>query len=519
MAAPLAAASENGGGAYGPTFGPASVTQSDPRYAELVVGNNQRWVARPESVRLVGSTDQVVAVVQEAVNAGKRVSIRGGGHCFADFVYNMDTKIIIDMSMMDKVYFDSTRKAFVVEGGALLGNVKNALYKGWNVTLPAGICLDVGIGGHATGGGYGMLSRRFGLVSDHIEAVEMVVVDKYKVARRVVASRSPADPNHDLWWACTGGGGGNFGVITRFWFRSPDATGDSPTTALPAPPKDVLLNVVTVPWSSLDQAKFTTLVRNYGVWHEQNAAADSPYTAACSQMLIPHRAGGNITVFTEIDAGLSNASQLLADYVAAMIRDTGVTGPFQSQKMSWLDSVKVIGTANPTLTGNPTLRSGIKTAFMRKSFTDAQLAALYGQLTRTDYANPNVVLQLAGYGGGKINTVPPGATATAHRDAAFLAALQGFWLNPAEDSVHVGFLRDAYGALFASTGGYPVPNDQTDGCYVSAPDPDITDPAINRSGVPWYRLYYKENYPRLQLVKARWDPNNFFRHSQSITAP
>ncbi|WP_199736209.1 BBE domain-containing protein [Micromonospora sp. HM5-17] len=306
--------------------------------------------------------------------------------------------------------------------------------------------------------------------------------------------------------------------MTKFWFRSPDATGDSPAAALPTPPKNVLLNVITVPWSGLDQARFTTLVRNYGVWHEQNAAADSPYAAISSQMLIPHRAGGTITVFTEIDAGLSNASQLLADYVAAVTRDTGLTGPFPSQPMAWLDSIKVIGTANPTITGNPTLRSGIKSAFMRKSFTDEQLAALYGQLVRTDYANPNVVLQLAGYGGGKINTVSPSATAFPHRNAAFFAALQGFWLNPAEDSVHVGFLRDVYGALFASTGGYPVPNDQTDGCYISAPDPDITDPAVNRSGVPWYELYYKDNYPRLQRVKARWDPHNVFRHSQSITA-
>ena len=515
MAAPLA---EGGATGCSPAFGPVSVPPSDPRYAELTVGNNQRWVASPESVRLVGSTDQVVAVVQEAVNAGKRLSVRGGGHCFADFVYNTDTKIVIDMSMMDRVYFDSARKAFAVEGGALIGNLRHALYKGWNVTVPAGLCLSVGVGGHASGGGYGMLSRRFGLLSDHIEAVEMVVVDKNKIARTVVASRSAADPNNDLWWACTGGGGGNFGVITRYWFRSADATGSSPATALPTPPKSVLISSVAVPWSSLDQTKFTALVRNYGIWHEQNAAADSPYAAMCGEMLIPHRAGGSISLVTEIDAGLSNAGQLLTDYLTAVTRDTGMAGPFASLKMNWLDSVTVLGTGNPTLTTNPTLRSAIKSAFMRKSFTDAQIAALYGQLSRTDYANPNAVVQLAGYGGGKINTVAPDATATAHRSATFLAAFQNFWLNPAEDAAHLGFLRDEYGSVFAGTGGYPIPNDQTDGCYINTPDPDIMDPTLNRSGVPWYQLYYKDNYPRLQRVKARWDPNNIFRHSQSITA-
>src|SRR6185437_15568798 len=95
-------------------------------------------------------------------------------------------------------------------------------------TIPAGMCPTVGIGGHCTGGGYGFLSRQHGAVVDHLEAVEVVVVDRSGTARTVRASRDPADPDHDLWWACAGGGGGNFGIVTRFWFRSPGATGADP---------------------------------------------------------------------------------------------------------------------------------------------------------------------------------------------------------------------------------------------------------------------------------------------------
>jgi FAD/FMN-containing dehydrogenase len=73
--------------------------------------------------------------------------------------------------------------------------------------------------------------------------------------------------------------------------------------------------------------------------------------------------------------------------------------------------------------------------------------------------------------------------------------------------------------VWSATGGYPVPGDQADGCYVNNPDPDITDPAFNRSGVPWHTLYYKGNYPRLQRVKAAYDPRGVFRHAQSVSLP
>jgi hypothetical protein len=62
-------------------------------------------------------------------------------------------------------------------------------------------------------------------------------------------------------------------------------------------------------------------------------------------------------------------------------------------------------------------------------------------------------------------------------------------VTAADDALNIGWLRDLYGAVFAATGGYRVPNDANDGCYINNPDPDITDPAVNRSGVPWYTLY------------------------------
>lgn len=88
--------------------------------------------------------------------------------------------------------------------------------------------------------------------------------------------------------------------------------------------------------------------------------------------------------------------------------------------------------------------------------------------------------------------------------------------NAADDEESVDWVRRFYQRVFADTGGMPVPGDRYDGCYINYPDIDSKDPAWNRSGVPWSTLYYKQSYPRLQRIKAKYDPNNIFRHALSI---
>lgn len=507
----------------------AVVRPGDVRYPGLTSGHNRRFTSSPDYVALVGSTGETVRAVSEAVAAGRRLSVVSGGHCFADFAYHSEVKAIIDTSPMADVSYDPDRRAFSVGAGAQLLSLYERLYKGWGVTLPGGTGISVGIAGHATGGGYGFLSRAHGIVADHIEAVEVVVVDAEGRARSVVASRDPDDPHHDLWWAHTGGGGGNFGVVTRFWFRSPGATGDEPADALVRPPAEVYFSVVAVPWSELDQEGFTRLALNYGEFQEQHAAPDDPYRRVAGFALLNHRAAGNVMVLAQTDASVEGARDLHGDFLAAVTkgvdavpRPGGGRPPlpdlFYPNTMPWLASTELVATSQPAFS-NPTLRAAVKSAFFRRSMTETQAAHLYRQLTRDDFANPNAMVALPGFVGGQVNAVPADATAWVHRDSAFVAQVQSFWPVGAGDAANLGWLRDVYSGLFPDTGGYPVSNQQTDGCYVSTPDADIVDPARNGSGVPWPELYYGANYPRLQRIKERYDPLDVFRHSQSITAP
>lgn len=528
LAVPSAAAAEATGSAAAAATG-STVRPSDPRYAELTTGNNQRFVARPDYIRMIRSSADAERALKDAVRAGKRVSVRSGGHCFADFAVHPDAEVILDFSEMTHVGYDPRMRAFTVEPGARLLNVYEALYKGWGVTIPGGICYSVGAGGHIAGGGYGLLSRAHGLVVDHLYAVEVVVTDGRGGVRTVVATREEDDPHRDLWWAHTGGGGGNFGLVTKYWFRSPGATGTDPSRQLISPPSTVLVSAVDFPWDQLDERRFNRLLKNFGAWHAAHSAPDSPYRALSSLFNVSSRAHGSLGMFTQVDATVPNARELLDDYLAAITAGTGIrpqaltrpTGELpampqlaEPRTLPWLQATRLVGTNNPVIT-DPTSRGGHKSAYMRKNFTDHQLGALYKHMTRSDFTNPDTMLVLFSFG-GQVNAVAPDATANAQRSSIFKMCFQTFWQEESEDDFYLGWLRELYEEFFAPTGGVPLIDDATDGCYINYPDRDVADPRRNRSGVPWQTLYYKDNYPRLQRVKRRYDPSDYFRHSMSV---
>jgi aclacinomycin oxidase len=496
------------------TFGPVSIRPGDPRYDNVLRGNNFRFAGRPDEVRVVGSTAQVVAAVSEAVRSGRRIAVRSGGHCFENFTADPAVRLLLDVSPMDAVGYDPAMRAFVVQPGATLGHVYRTLQKGWGVTVPAGGCPEVGAGGHICGGGYGPLSRRYGSVVDHLYAVEVVVVDRDGGVRPVVATRDANDPHRDLWWAHTGGGGGNFGVVTRYWLRSPGAKGTDPAALLPKAPEHMLECLVEWAWdASMTEAAFTGLLRNFGTWHERNSAPGSPYAGIYGILLPMHRSAGAFPLVVQIDAGLPRADDLVTEFVAAVSAGTGLRPVLNARRtMPWMHLMTWPGTGEP---GDQfTRRYQIKAAYQRKGFDENQLAAIYRALT-DDTGGPSAGMLLVGYG-GQVRAVPAGSTAIAQRDVVMKAVYQNIWLDESQDSAAMTWVRTLYRNVYAATGGVPVPNEATDGSYINYPDADLADPSWNTSGVPWSTLYYKDNYPRLQQAKSRWDPQNVFHHALSI---
>jgi FAD/FMN-containing dehydrogenase len=492
------------GSVRGP-FPGARVNPDDPRYATLVRGFNLRWVGSPRYIELCGDTDQVVRAVQQAVDAGLRITVRGGGHCYEDFVSCNDGGAILDLSAMNRVHLDEATGCHVIEGGATLWDAYVQMYREYGVTIPGGSCASVGAGGHVCGGGYGLLSRLHGLTIDHLYGVEIVCVDSAGTARAVTATRdSGDDAERLLLWANLGGGGGNFGIVTRYLFRDP-----------PAAPSEAHVLSHAWNWSDVDFPAFAQLLANYGGFLAENSDVGSPFSGLFGLLHLTQRAG-NCPQIVLTAQYVGDEPQLLEQFASAV--EAGIPSPAGQVAPVGFHGVAVARDpdvrrlpwlyATQTLNGTgPNQRGKYKSAYMIEPFPSHQVDAIWTFLTGAPNPNPSALLQVDSYG-CQVNAVEPAATAVPQRSSIMKLQYQTYWTDPAQDDANLSWIRDFYTAMYGPDG--PLPDGTVDGCYVNYPDVDLVD---------WQHLYYKDNYARLQQAKATWDPGDVFNHRQSIELP
>jgi FAD/FMN-containing dehydrogenase len=486
------------------------IAPGDSRYPTLALGFNPRWVAHPRYIQLCADTTQVVEAVRDALQRQLRITVRAGGHCYEDFVADNHDGAIIDLSMMNGVYRDvdprlcDSGELYCVEGGATLWNVYSELYRMYGVTLPGGSCYSVGAGGHFTGGGYGLLSRKHGLTIDYLHAVEIVCVNARGEVEAVTVSRESSAPDaRALLWAQLGGGGGNFGIVTRFWFKDP-----------PRAPRTAYLWNLAWDWSELDEQAFTELLSDYGHFLETNSEVGSPYSGLFSLLHLPQRVDSRSQIVLTMQYVGDDPSRLESfkrEVTSSLPKATAQRAPVgyhhppgggaEAQELSWLWATQQLNGCTPNQRGK------YKSAYMIRSFPDSQLAAIWKHLTQPSVKNPRSLLQIDSYG-CQVNALSPNATAIPQRSSIMKLQYQAYWTEPAEDTANLAWIRAFYKDMYGPRG--PVPDSTMDGCYVNYPDVDLPD---------WQDLYYKGNYAALQQVKQRWDPLDVFKHKQSIKLP
>ncbi len=343
-----------------------------------------------------------------------------------------------------------------VEAGATVGETYRALFEKWGVVIPLGEYPGIGMGEHVVGGAFGVLCRHLGLAADYLYAVEVVTVDGCGQASSVVATCETSDPHRDLWWAHTGGGGGNFGVVTRYWFRSPDASSEDPARLLPRAPQSITTLRAEWNWSEIDEPSFLRLLRNHGSWCEQNSDAGSPNASLWTLLEVHWQQFGKIIVRGVSTAGAA-AERLLDEHLAAL--GEGVIAPRAREltQMSWLDfALNLL----PDLFAAPPggVSAKVKDALVKKRLTDRQLGVAYDYLSRIDHDIMGGMLGFATYG-GRINTVASDATSSAQRSWILDIACTTGWLDPGEEAKKLKWVRAFYRDLFAESGGVPVPSE------------------------------------------------------------
>lgn len=406
------------------------------------------------------------------------VRARSGGHSYAGWS-SVTGGLVIDISPMRSVSFGYGTVR--VGSGIGLIDFYNAL-AARGVAVPGGSCPTVGIAGLALGGGVGVLGRQFGLTSDNLEAIQIVTAS---------GDTLDCDSHHhtDLYWASQGGGGGNFGVATSLTFRT-------------HPLQRLVLFFLSWPWSSAGN-----VVRAWQSW--------APYAtdALWSNMHLYAATGGSpqISVGGTYVGAIDQAAQHLDDLYALV-----GSQPSSSflQDYSYLDAMLVeAGCSGLSVPGCHTAPDGrlsrvpqfAKSDFFIHPLSASGITALLSaveQLGSVPGARGGSGSVAFDAFGGALNRPGPDATAFAHRDALFLVQYITDWTSPGSGSEVArqhAWLRSTYSRLHPHASGQAYQN------YI---DPDLKN---------WQWAYYGANYPRLQRVKARYDPHWLFRFPQAIT--
>jgi hypothetical protein len=471
-------------------------------------GVNLRFEGKPLEIIPVLSEGELISALQYAVDQHYRLAVRCGGHCLENFVSNPDIDILIDISGMKGVRFDADRNAIEVKAGTTLGELNEMLYKEWETVLPCGEHPDVGVGGHIPGGAFGFLCRQHGLGVDYLEAVEVLWVNENRQVECVIATSANDDENRELYWAHTGGGAGNFGIVTRYWFRKPGLSNSKPDALLPTAPSVIETIELEWLWKDFDENKFRQLMDNYGNWALENSRPGKKTSNMFATLHLWNKVLGKI----QLKGLLTTPTEgVVEEFIYFINRDLGVASSITRTKMTWLDFAL---NPFPEVFSGPKAAFKVKNAFLCEPFSPRQISTIYHYLTAYDDV-PGGNVGLGTYG-GQVNALAGDATASAQRKAIMNTACVVGWLREEDREKSMEWVRKCYADLYEGTGGVPVPGKQSGGCIIAHPDNDMADPSWNKSGLPWSAFYYQDNYPRLQRIKARWDPCHIFKHALSV---
>jgi hypothetical protein len=422
--------------------------------------------ARPLAVLRARTASDVRAAVRWSGRHDVRIVARSGGHSYAGYSTS-DGGLVVDLSALSGIAVSADRRTVQVGAGARLIDVYTALARR-GLTIPAGSCPTVGIGGLALGGGIGLASRAFGATCDNVTALTIVTAD----GRALPCDRNR---NGDLYWACRGGGGGNFGIVTGFTFRTHRVATASYFFA-------------SFPWS-----RAAEVVRAWQAWAPE--AADELYSI-CS--LSTGSGGPVVTAFgqwTGDQAGLRRALRPFTADVAPSRLTIG-TSSYLDMMLRWAGC---LGDSPAECRRPPSDLFAAGSGYARRPLTAAGARALVSAVLRrqADSARGSGAILLDSYGGA-INRIPPDATAFVHRDALFSLQFLAYWNRPADAGQGVAWVRGTRSALRPHLSAQAYQN------YI---DPTLED---------WAAAYYGRNLPRLRDVKARRDPDLLFRFPQGI---
>lgn len=443
-------------------FGGEVLLPGDPGYDDT----RQIWNAmidrKPALIARCKSAGDIGRAVQFGREQKLVVAVRGGGHNIAGNAV-CDDGLMIDLSLMKKVEVDPEARRAMVEPGCILADF-DAVAQKYGLATPLGINSTTGVAGLTLGGGFGWLSRKYGMTIDNLLAADVVLANGKQV-------RASETENADLFWGLRGGGG-NFGVVTRFEFQL-HPVGPNLLSGLIVYPFDQAKSVIT------QFARFTeTMPDELNVWMITRKAPPLPFLSAEVH-------GKEIVALAICHAGDPVTGEKLIEPLRGFGTPHGEhvgVQPF----VAWQQAF------------DPLLAKGARNYWKSHNFTRLSEGAIDAIV---EYASklPSPHCEIfVGTMGGQTTRVAPDAMAYSSRDANYVMNVHGRWETATEDKRVISWAREFFAKSRPFSSG---------GAYINFMTEEETDRVASA---------YGPAYDRLVQLKKKYDPTNFFRMNQNI---
>ena len=439
----------------------ALVTPQDTEYDDVRKIHNAMIDRRPAVIARCVDVADVIACVNFARESALPLAIRGGGHNGAGLSL-VDDGLVIDLSPMKGIRVDAQAKTVRVQGGCVWGDVDHATHA-FGMAVPNGFVSTTGVGGLTLGGGLGYLTRQCGLTIDNLLAADVVLAD----GRLVTAS---AEENADLFWALRGGGG-NFGVVTSFLFRL------NPVSMVYGGP---------MAWS-LDEAP--TILRR---WRDFILSAPEDINGWFGFQTVPP-----VPAFPK-EHHLKKVCLVTWCYTGNMARAEEVFKPIHQWGTPLMDFAGPIPYPALQSMFDPLLAAGMQ-VYWRNDFVKEVSEEAIALHLKYAAELPTVLSAMHLYPiNGAAQRIGRNDTAWSYRDANFVQMITPIDPDPANNARMIQWARDYWEALHPYAAG---------GSYLNM---------VMEAGEDRVKAAYRDNYPRLAAVKAKYDPNNLFHINQNI---
>ncbi|RWS19969.1 hypothetical protein B4U80_12181, partial [Leptotrombidium deliense] len=418
-------------------------------------------------------TQDVQYAVQCATITGCPIVPKSGGHSYAKYSYGNSNSFVIDMSNFNSITIDRQSKTAYFGSGVLLGQAYWKLWSHGRFAIPAGLCPFVGIGGHSLGGGYGLLARKFGMLSDNIVSMEVVTADG-KVLHTC------KDSNRDLFWALRGAGNNNFGIVTNIKTKI----------------HDVSYNLTLV-HKKYDLKYFREVFNAWQKWAKSN-----PDRSVTSDVLFEGNDVHMFAVITEKDQAKS--FEIAVDIHKRMPRNEKMD--FRTS-FHYIEMVKyfakVIDPFGREVNDSSTLGKGeqtpvflkVKSYYAQRLATDVEMKTML-HLMKKAPTGTNVLFEMQG---GAIADLKSNETAFFHRNKNLFSVMIAYDTpDYSNNEDGVKWINQFFNETKSLNSGFSFFN--------------LVDEDLDNS----LQSYYGENLQKLKKIKKKYDPNNLFTYKQAV---